>query len=332
VYYFFMVYIEQYFQRSRMKRISIINKVFFLICITISPFVCYGAKIVGLVPGRNESPFLYQHLKALSLFVDAIVYLDDASEDNSVARVKTIAAECKVEKIIEKKTWYRDEPGDRNWLLKEGRAIGGTHFVVLDVDEMFTANCVDHNFLRNNILSLKPGENLRLLWIQLWRSLDQYRLDSSMWGWNYKDFIFCDDKRCSYSSDFLHTSRTPNGLKNKTITPRSYQYGVMHFQFVNWRNLLIKQSWYKCLEHIRNPSKSISAINQLYDRSKDETNLSTTACPKNWFENYTFFDPTIYHKPELWREAQIIAWFEQYEKPFFQELGIWNVDWGAGLR
>src|SRR5271170_238827 len=157
-----MVYIEQYFQRSRMKRISIINKVFFLICITISPFVCYGAKIVGLVPGRNESPFLYQHLKALSLFVDAIVYLDDASEDNSVARVKTIAAECKVEKIIEKKTWYRDEPGDRNWLLKEGRAIGGTHFVVLDVDEMFTANCVDHNFLRNNILSLKPGENLRL--------------------------------------------------------------------------------------------------------------------------------------------------------------------------
>ncbi len=289
-------------------------------------------KIVALVPGRNEAVLLHQHLKALSLFVDAIVYLDDASDDSSMEILQSIAAECKIERIMRKDTWYRDEPGDRNKLLAEGRAIGGTHFVVLDVDEMFTANCLDNNFLRNAILSLNPGDQLGLVWIQLWRSLDVYRFDDSVWTWNYKNFIFCDDKECFYSSDFLHTSRSPWNLKGKSFIIHGYEHGVLHFQFVNWRNVVIKHCWYRCLEHIRNPSKSISDINALYGASLNEANLKTVKSPDAWFSNYApFFNPTLYSKPEGWRESEIQNWFSQYGKNFFESLDIWNIDWGLTL-
>jgi glycosyltransferase involved in cell wall biosynthesis len=285
-------------------------------------------KIVGLVPARNEVRFLYQHLKALSLYVDAIIYLDDVSDDNSVQLVESVAAECKVEKIIKKDRWIRDEPGDRNRLLQEGRAIGGTHFVVLDADEMFTANCLDNDFLRNAIVALNPGDKMCLVWIQLWRSVSEYRFDDSIWTWNYKDFIFCDDGKCSYVSDFLNTPRTPQDLSGNVKFIRGYDHGVLHFQFVNWRNLLVKQAWYRCLEHLRNPSKSIKEINELYGPSKDELNLRTAQAPAAWFAHYTFFDPGVYQMAEEWKEKEVLTWFVQYGKNFFEQLDIWDINWG----
>lgn len=287
------------------------------------------SKIVGLVPGRNEATFLYQHLKALSAYVDAIVYLDDASTDDSVEIVKSIAAECKVERILVKDRWMRDEPGDRNRMLQEGRAIGGTHFVVIDADEMFTANCLDKNFLRNAILALKPGEKMYMAWIQLWRSVNEYRFDDSVWTWNYKDCIFCDDGKGSYSSDFIHTARSPYMEKGAVVFMKGYDYGLLHFQFVNWRNLLIKQAWYRCLEHIRNPAKPVAEINALYAPSKDETNLRTVPSPSSWFGNYSFFDASLYQRAEGWREKEVLHWFDDYGRNFFQELDIWDIDWGA---
>ena len=164
-----------------------------------------GKKIVALVPARNEGPRIAFCLRALACYADAIVFLDDCSDDDTVAVVESLAAECRVEKILRKKKWHRDEPGDRNALLQAGRAIGGTHFIILDADEAFTANCADNQFLRRLILALEPGDNLAMNWIQLWRGVGQYRFDNSVWTWNSKAIIFCDDGRCSYSSEFIHT-------------------------------------------------------------------------------------------------------------------------------
>ena len=133
------------------------------------------SKIVGLVPVRNEAHCISTCLRALALYTDAIVVLDDASEDATVAVVESLAQECRVEKILKKTTWYRDEPGDRNWLLKTGREIGGTHFVVIDADEMFTANFQKNFLLHSLILRLNPGDRLKLNWIQLWASPNYYK-------------------------------------------------------------------------------------------------------------------------------------------------------------
>ena len=285
------------------------------------------SKIIGLVTVRNEEQIIAQCLKALARFTDAIVVLDDASDDSTVAIIKSLRGECNVAKIITKDTWHRDEPGDRNLLLTMGRKLNGTHFIVLDADEMFTANLQHNNLLRNQVLALNPGDSICLAWICLWRSVLNYRYDNSVWSNNYKPFIFADDAQSVYCSDFIHTGRTPAGLKGQQHIIRGYNYGVLHFQFVNWSNLLIKQAWYRCLERIRQPNKPCTDINQLYAPSKDETDLGLREAPFKWFCDYEFFDASVFALPDQWRRQQILAWFGQYGQDYFRELDIWDIDW-----
>lgn len=297
----------------------------FVFAYQFSLFADSKKKIIGLVPQRNERNIIANCLKALSKFTDAIIVLDDCSTDDSVSIIKSLAKECNVVEIIEKKTWYRDESGDRNLLLETGRKHKGTHFIVLDADEILSGNCLVENRLRNTFLKLNPGDRLAMHWYQLWRSFDKYRNDGvfapvqSIW-------LFCDDGKCSYEKSFLHTSRVPPNLSG-TVYFLPKNYAIMHFQFVQWENLLIKQAWYRCLEHIRNPEKSISEINALYKPSKDETNLVLENIPDNWFEPYSYIDKSAYLKPEVWRKEQILGWFTQYGKAFFEELDIWDITW-----
>jgi cytochrome c-type biogenesis protein CcmH/NrfG/glycosyltransferase involved in cell wall biosynthesis len=286
-------------------------------------------KIVGLVPGRNEAPRLRFCLRALARYTDAIVYLDDCSEDDSVEVVKSLAAECRVERILRKDAWHLDEPGDRNRLLQAGREIGGTHFVCVDADEAFTANCSDDDYLRKLITALLPGDQIAVNWIQLWRDFRQYRCDTSVWTWNYKGVIFCDDGQCSHNSAFVHTPRVPGDLRGTVHRLSGYSHGLMHFQFVNWRNLLVKQAWYRCLEHVRNPQKAIAAINQQYGQSKDESGLGLRVAPAEWLGGYPEFEPAAFHESEWWREKQVRKWFEQHGREFFKELDIWDIDWSG---
>jgi len=284
-------------------------------------------RIIGLVPARNEKNIIAQCLRALSLFTDAIVYLDDASTDETSDIVASLAQELRIERIIRKKEWVRDEPGDRNALLNAGRALGGTHFIVIDADEVFSANLLADQGLRQAILSMKPGDRLAMNWIQLWRSTEQFRFDRSVWTWNYKDIIFCDDGRCSYSSEFIHTPRVPENLSGTRAILEGYDAGLLHFQFVNWRNLLLKQAWYRCLEHIREPSKPAREINSRYAPSKDEEGLGLQPAPSGWFDGYPFFDRSLYDLPDCWREEQVLDWFEKYGREHFAGLDIWDVDW-----
>jgi predicted O-methyltransferase YrrM/ubiquinone/menaquinone biosynthesis C-methylase UbiE len=283
--------------------------------------------IVGLVVGRNEAPRLSFCLRALAKYTDAIVYLDDSSEDRSVEVVQSLSSECRVERILRKDRWHLDEPGDRNILLTAGREIGGTHFVAIDADEAFTSNCAEEGFLRRLILSLLPGDQIAVNWIQLWRDVHQYRHDNSVWTWNYKGVIFCDDGQCAHSSEFVHTPRVPANLSGQCYRLPGYVHGLMHFQFVNWRNLLVKQAWYRCLERVRDPEKTAAAINGRYAPSKDETDLGLHSAPAAWLAGYPFFDVAIVDDPEWWREKQIRQWFEQYGKAHFKELDIWDLDW-----
>lgn len=276
-------------------------------------------KVIGLVPGRNEEARIAFCLRALSKFTDAIVYLDDCSDDATVETVEALAEECGVARIIQKDAWYRDEPGDRNALLEAGRALGGTHFVVIDADEALTANCLKGDLLKSRILALKPGEQLALHWIQLWRSVGHYRDDQSVWSNSFKRCIFCDDGKANYQSNFIHTSRIPK-LKGKRVKLKGENVGLLHFQFVNWSNLELKQRWYRCLERVRDPEKSIAAINAKYADSVDETDLGLSASSTDWFEGYDFFDPTIFDLPDTWRLSQMEEWGQAHGADYFDGL------------
>jgi glycosyltransferase involved in cell wall biosynthesis len=282
-------------------------------------------KIVGLIPARNESKIIEQCLHALAYYTDAIVYLDDASDDNSIEIVESVASQYHIEKIIKKKKWQRDEPGDRNTLLNAGREIGGTHFIVIDADEILTSNCSQNDFLRNSIKELNPGDRLLLNWIHLWKNPDFFRSDED-WRYRYKDFIFCDDGLCTYASDFIHTSRTPTNLSGISHYLDGNTYGMLHFQFINWSNLVVKQSWYKCLERIKTPEKSIEAINNRYLFSMDITHVETSKIRAEWFKFYDFYDPYIFDAQEEWRAEQIKQWVKQWGKDYFEGLYFWGLD------
>ena len=260
-------------------------------------------KIVGLIAARNEDNIIGQCVRLLSRFTDAIVYLDDCSTDNSLSIVRNLAAECHVERILTKTEWHRDEPGDRNRMLQAGREIGGTHFVVLDADEAFTSNLLADNKLRKLTLSMHSGDQLLLNWIALWRSTGQYRQDKSVWTNNYKPFVFCDDGQCSYSSEFIHTPRVPRNLKGQVLKLEGYEYGLLHFQFVNRANLLLKQAWYRCLERIREPQKSVEKINARYAPSKDETNMHLEPSHLEWFSHYPDFNHGVFDLPDTCARA-----------------------------
>lgn len=285
------------------------------------------SKIVGLIAARNEEHIIQQCLQALSLYTDAIVFLDDASTDNTLAIVQSVATRYHIETILCNTQWFRDEPGDRNKLLQAGRTIGGTHFIVIDADELFTANFLPNNKLKKHILSLKEGDKLVVPWIQLWRSHTQYRDDKSVWASSQKVVAFCDDKSCFYQSEFIHTAPAPYNLKGEIILFTDRSYGLLHFQFVNWENLLLKQAWYACLERIRFPKKLCCEINQRYAPAIDETNINLVKADLDWLNGYVFFDESVYQKPSSWRKNQVCEWFNEYGKDYFAELNIWHIDW-----
>jgi glycosyltransferase involved in cell wall biosynthesis len=260
-------------------------------------------KIVGLMPARNEGAKIQFALRALAQHTDAIVYLDDCSLDDTLSRVNECREECRVEQVLTKHQWVRDEPADRNRLLNAGREIGGTHFIVIDADEALTSNFLEDDLLKRRILDLAPGDQLALRWIHLWRNVGFFRTDGDKGTARFKYCIFCDDRRARYSSEFIHTSRIPrvNGNKYRLEGP----FGLLHFQFVNWENLVLKQKWYRWLERVYQPQKPIEDILTRYGKSEDEDGLVIESCPPKWFETYTFFDSAVFQEPDNWRIQQM---------------------------
>lgn len=285
------------------------------------------AKIVGLVQVRDEEIFITNCLKGLAPYTDAIIILDDASSDNTVSIIEKLVQECNIEIIIRNSEWKDwDEKSNKTKLLDAARAIGGTHMIIMDADEMFTASCLKDDYLRKKILALKPGDSMGCQLINLWRGLDVYRDDDSVWLPHDLPRFFCDNGTAYYRKGYLHDGALPKGLDGTYYISDDVNYGLLHFQFVNWENLLIKQAWYRCLEYLHNPKQSVQRINAIYGRSKDETNIRFSPTRKEWFA-YPFFDASIFNKSQQSRKKQVQIWFAQYGKDFFKDLDIWDIDW-----
>lgn len=261
-------------------------------------------KIVGLVAGKNESARLAYCLRALAPVVDAIVYLDDNSSDDTVDQAKALAKDCHIERIIEREDPGRDEARDRNLLLRAGRELGGTCFLVLDVDEAFAASTLEG--ARCALETLRPGEALSVPWTHLWRSASQYRVDPCIWVGNRRSIAFGDDSYAWYPNRFLHVPRVPiqggaHAFPSEVI--------LLHFQFICWPNVLIKQTWYKFLERIRT-GRTARDLNHQYDQALDEIGVRTVPSSPAWF--FPFFREADWMVLYQWRVDEMRRWREQH--------------------
>ncbi len=313
------------------------------------------SKIVGLMQVRNESAFVEQALRALAMLSDAIVIIDDASYDNTGEIIQKLAKELNIKKIIthQESAWQKySERDNRNELLEMGRSIGGTHFILIDADEMFTAHCLKNNWLRKKILSLEKGQAMAFPMVNVWDNVFHYRDDAlcspSMGKWKAVMCVLCDDGTCNYNDNvshspagIIHINRNPANricnAKKRTIKINDIDYCLVHFKCANLNNIEIKRIWYMCLEYIRASKikdKTIAAteINNRYDEAyasilPDTKNISLKFVPQAWYQAYTFFNPLPFSQEFTLKKEEVRQWFLEYGKDFFKPLNIWNVDW-----
>lgn len=321
-----------------------------------SPAQSQGCNVVGLVQVRNESVVIEQCLRALAYYTDKIVVLDDGSDDNTVAIVRSLAQDLSIVTIIEnsESAWQTGiENDNRQKLLDAGREVGGTHFVLIDADEMFSANCLDHNYLKDKIMTLKPGMILYMPCVNLWNGLTHYRDDEwcspSQQRW-LKPVAFCDDGVCSYIENIpqyggpakiLHALRVPSNLKDsfskivkgKSLTMLKNRYVLLHFKYVHLDAIFMKKNWYMCLEFIRaqeknnNAQENASLINTVY--GTQEFKCLVPEAPKMelkpiyhlWFV-YKDIDFSCFTACGDQQKNEIERWFSRYGASYFKDLHL----------
>ena len=312
-------------------------------------------KIIGLMPVRNEEAIIEQALRALAVYTDAIVVLNDASTDSTGAIVEKLAPICHVEKIITKEVWQRDEKGDKNALLQAGRALGGTHFIFIDADELFSAECArGNNWLRRQILALKPGQAMSFPMMNVWDGVTQYRDDALCnprhWRWRI-GAAWCDDGICSYDanpaggvSKQLHVYRIPCNRRGNlpVVTIVDLKYGLIHFKHANLENITIKKVWYMCLEFINankkqpaNQQQNAENVNHFYQAEfalqADNAHYVLKPLPPAWLD-YSFFNIACFTKQLTTKQEEILAWFKEYGPDYFAPLAIWHINWVQALK
>lgn len=306
----------------------------------------FSEKIIGLMQIKNEENIIEYSLRALAKNTDAIIVLDDNSEDHTLEILNQLKEELNIIEIITNTrcSWvYESEVTSRQKLLDAGRKHGGTHFIEIDADEVISTHCSENDWLRNTILSLKKGQILQIPIINLWKDFDHYR---SKFTDNFPDICYCTMAYCddgisdlSYNKQnshpgFLHFGRFPHKKPDAGYDLFVYEpdinHSLIHLPFVNWDNVIVKKVWIMMLEIIRLQEKlynqekypegrTIQDISKFYQsfHNYDDENVQLSPTPSSWL-NYPFFKKEPYIKNfSNSKLADIQKWIRQYGKDFF---------------
>lgn len=277
-------------------------------------------KSILLLPTKNESWILKSTINSLKNIFDNIIVSDQASTDSTLE----ILMKIQNLSIIQNPRLAHSNIVRRELLDEARKQFGKNNLIVcIDADEFVPIN----SFIKfkKNIKNFEIGTGFSSPWVQLWRSVHQYRNDKSVWNPknNFKDFMFIDDGNLFYKDEFIlndHTSRIPTLNLNKII---KLKFPLLHFQFVNWERAQLKQIWYMCNELIE--FSNAQDINKKYFSSRDETGIKYSKSKKSWLlglENYN--DLNRANSNNSWHLNEIKKLFDKYGSEYFLELDIWN--------
>lgn len=273
-------------------------------------------KIITLLPVKNEEWVLELTLRNFESFSDEIIVLDDGSTD----RTKEIA--LRHSKVTITSFPCQEKPVDmsrrRTVLLEEGRRRGGTHFIMLDADEIFSEQAVRH--LPELLKDMEPGEILLFAWLLVHVKELSFIYEKKQEK-NYKDFIFCDDKISAFSQKRLSEDRTPGNRTRMRTIP--FEKGcVFHLQNIPLKRNHYKQSWYRCNELLEG-KKSSRRINAMYGFTNDFHIKHTEVVRDAFLErNKNLIDTEAGYG---WYLDDIKHMFSSKGIIFFEDLDIWNI-------
>ncbi len=289
-------------------------------------------KIVGLMIARNEAWCIRDSLRAALAWCDAVHVVLHASTDATKEIVIDVSAnhgpasDCLEHPaltytIMADGAW--NEATYRQHALEMGRLMGGTHFAIIDADEMVTAAFIEPLMILAR--SIQPGECIRPPWLQCWRSLENYRNDVSPFGRARTSFLFRDAPFLSYVADpggyQLH-KRVPSGVRYLE-TGSHGSGGVLHMQHASWDRVLWKQLLYQMDELLRWPGRrSAEEIAAQYSPTVDETGLKLTPIPDEWWP----LDPSsIDLAAEPWQKAEVLRLIDRHGREHFQRLNFFGL-------
>lgn len=209
-------------------------------------------------------------------------------------------------------------------LLRIGRKNKGTHFIWLDCDEVFTSPFTKNG--RKIISNMKIGQKIQLRWLSMYKNYKYYRCDKkSIWSNMYKDFIVCDSPEYNLVTNVLHEPRTqgPNTLEN-TIKLPIEKGAVMHLQFVNWTNFLLKAAWWMCME-ITKMKENPMVINRKYFYVYFENFPALKKIKLSWINHIPkfYFEKINIDTKDYWNKRY--SYFFKKNSIFkFEQLNIWH--------
>lgn len=282
-------------------------------------------KLIGLMPVRNEAWILGLSARVALSWVDEMVFLDHASTDATGSILARLAGEYpgRVHILTEPDGAWR-EMAHRQRTLDTGRELGGTHFAIIDADEILTGDALGH--VRGYVERLAPGQYLHTNMYAMWRSPYEYRNDASVWS-RRRDLVlaFADrpDLCWSAQNGYDHHQRAPRGTFQCGVMASG---GVMHMQFASWRRLVAKHDFYQMMERVKYPAKSIREIAHMYSLATDERGLRCSPAPTGWWLHYAAWEGYLDLDHEPWHEQGCREMWQQYGAEYFRGLNL-NASW-----
>lgn len=284
-------------------------------------------KIVGLMLVRNEDWVIKASLDAAFRWCDDVVLYADRCTDRTVE----IAHE------VGRKTWrgqlrFQNDPlpawnemDMRQETLAMGRKMGGTHFAIIDGDEILT-----HNFqsdVRSWFEHLLPGQLLEVPMVPVWSSLDLWRANDPTWSTAKLTLGFCDAPDLAWTAaadGYQHHARAPKNSMPHALRPvqpcTPDQGGVMHLQFANQRRLLSKHVLYRMVDHLRWPGReSIDHLNWKYDLALKPSG-ELVSVPSAWWGSYDKAAVDLLGIP--WQDAEIRRLLDAHGRRAFEGLDL----------
>lgn len=268
-------------------------------------------KLVALTITRNSDWCIGPVLTHALRYCDAAVVLCHRCTDGTKDVLKGFGD--KVSAIAsDDENWAEME--HRQTTLKRGRELGGTHFLILDDDEMLTENLVPE--IRHMVRGLRPKEILQQPLRCMWRSLWTYRTDeASPFSRCWKSVAFHDDRELSWrpTSGYQHHHTHPFGSVPKRIQ-HPYGGGWLHFQHVCWNRLVTKQTWYQMMELCR-----YGKVIANYRGTMNEDGLSLSMVPEEWLSG---MEKEIRFDKRPWQADDMARMLAERGSGFFKNHGI----------
>jgi Glycosyl transferase family 2 len=279
--------------------------------------------IIGLMPARNESWVLRYSARAALQWVDHLIILAHACKDDTVAIAEQIQSETgRVTVIVEPNPDWR-EADNRQRMLETGRRLGGTIFVAIDADEILCADQVPN--VRGQLHALRSGQLWALPFVDLWRSLDKYRVDKG----STAPFAFRDQPGMHWrpgDDGYQLHMRNPRPTQWRPVETNPRQGGMMHLQRALWQRSLARQAKYKILEQLYWPARrfGVHQIDARMHRSVDETGLKLEPVPAAWWA-HGLDRGLIDLDVEPWEVEEVRALVAAHGREKFQGLNLYGI-------